>query len=122
MAMIEEATPPMDEAPIGSLQQRIIDVMALTGDASDNVPGAPGIGRKTAAALINRWGSLDAVYISAITGWRDRVLTPRIAAILIQHSRQIMMSRELVRLDKPAAHLARAFKEREMTTSGRAPT
>jgi DNA polymerase-1 len=38
---------------------KVLDVLALTGDASDNVPGISGIGVKTAAALINKYGSLD---------------------------------------------------------------
>ena len=87
-------------APLGSLQQKVIDVMALTGDSVDNVPGAPGIGKKTAAALINRWGSLDAVILSAITGYSDHVMKPRIARIIRDNLRQILISRELVRLDR----------------------
>lgn len=87
------------EAALGSLQQKVIDVMALIGDASDNVPGAPGIGKVIAAKLINRWGSLDAVMISAMTGYTDHILTPRIARIIVQNWAQISMSRELVRLD-----------------------
>ncbi|MCM1401953.1 MAG: DNA polymerase I [Bacteroides sp.] len=39
--------------------QQIIDLLALEGDASDNVPGCPGVGEKTAAKLIAQWGSVD---------------------------------------------------------------
>lgn len=42
----------------------IVDYLALTGDASDNVPGVPGIGPKTAADLLNQAGSLDALFAS----------------------------------------------------------
>lgn len=101
-----------DDAPLGSLQQRVIDVMALTGDASDNVPGAPGIGPKTAAKLINRWGSLDALLLSAITGYTDSTLTTRMAGLLVGNIARILMSRELVRLDRVSAHLARCFRQR----------
>ena len=87
-------------AALGSLQQQIIDVMALTGDTVDNVPGCPGIGRKTAAKLINRWGSLDALYLSVITGYTDTVLTPRLARLLLENQKKVYMSRELVRLDR----------------------
>jgi DNA polymerase I len=41
---------------------QIVDYLALKGDASDNIPGVPGIGEKTAAALIAAYGSLDAIY------------------------------------------------------------
>jgi DNA polymerase-1 len=41
---------------------QILDYLALKGDASDNIPGVPGIGEKTAASLISEYGSLDGVY------------------------------------------------------------
>ena len=43
----------------GVNSSKIIDVQALAGDSSDNVPGVPGIGVKTAAELINKYGSLE---------------------------------------------------------------
>jgi DNA polymerase I len=46
----------------GVVPEHVIDVLALTGDKSDNVPGVPGIGEKTAIPLIQRFGSLDEVY------------------------------------------------------------
>ena len=42
-----------------SSPQQVIDLLALEGDASDNVPGCPGVGEKTAAKLINEWGSVE---------------------------------------------------------------
>ncbi|MEM8836316.1 MAG: DNA polymerase I [Planctomycetota bacterium] len=45
----------------GITPAQVIDVQALTGDSTDNVPGVPGVGIKTASALINEFGSLDAV-------------------------------------------------------------
>ena len=38
------------------------DYLALTGDAVDNIPGVPGVGPKTAAALLNRYATLEAIY------------------------------------------------------------
>jgi len=54
----------------------ILDVLALTGDASDNVPGVPGIGDKTATKLVARYGSLDEIYknIAGIEGAVGRKL------------------------------------------------
>ena len=39
--------------------QKVVDVQSLAGDSSDNVPGVPGIGVKTAAELINKYGTLE---------------------------------------------------------------
>ncbi|CAN0568507.1 unnamed protein product [Ectocarpus sp. 12 AP-2014] len=48
-------------AKFGVGPDRVVDVQALAGDSVDNVPGAPGIGIKTAALLINEYGDLDAL-------------------------------------------------------------
>lgn len=90
----------MTSRAVPTLQTMVIDVMALTGDAVDNVPGVRGIGRVTAAKIMNRWGSLDAALVSAITGWRDEVMTERIARLLIEQMEGALVSRELVRLDR----------------------
>ena len=87
-------------AELGSLQQKVIDIMALTGDSADHVPGCPGIGSVKAAKLINRWGSLDALYVSVITGFTNEVLTPRLQQLLLENYKTVFISRELVRLDK----------------------
>ena len=47
---------------------QIIDLLALMGDASDNVPGCPGVGEKTAVKLIAQFGSVDSLLLAA---WRD---------------------------------------------------
>ena len=53
------------EAKFGVGPDRVIDVQALAGDSVDNVPGAPGIGVKTAAQLINDYGDLDTLLARA---------------------------------------------------------
>ena len=46
----------------GVAPEQVRDVLALMGDSTDNIPGVPGVGRKTAAELIARFGSLDELY------------------------------------------------------------
>ena len=59
---IEQIDVPEIEAKYGILKSQFLDLKALKGDASDNIPGVPGIGEKTAAALLNEYGTLDGVY------------------------------------------------------------
>ena len=42
--------------------EQIADFLALAGDAVDNIPGVPGVGKKTAAALLNHFGDLESIY------------------------------------------------------------
>ena len=57
---------PMDadavEAKTGVRPEQIVDWLSLVGDAADNIPGVPGIGVKTAASLLNEFGSVDRIY------------------------------------------------------------
>ncbi|KIT17038.1 DNA polymerase I [Jannaschia aquimarina] len=73
---------------------RVVDVQALAGDSTDNVPGAPGIGIKTAAQLIGEWGDLDNLLANA-----EAIKQPKRRETLLEKADQIRMSRELVRLD-----------------------
>ncbi len=73
----------------------LIDVFALSGDASDNIPGAPGIGPKTAAKLIRENGSLDEL-LADLDG---ADLTPRVRNILEQNREQILLSRRLFTIE-----------------------
>ena len=50
------------EAKYGIKKSQFLDLKALKGDASDNIPGVPGVGEKTAAKLLNEYGDLDGVY------------------------------------------------------------
>jgi DNA polymerase-1 len=49
----------------GISPRKLLDYKALVGDQSDNIPGVPGIGPKTAAELVRRWGSLEKIYRAA---------------------------------------------------------
>ncbi|MAU51691.1 MAG: DNA polymerase I [Roseovarius sp.] len=73
---------------------RVVDVQALAGDSVDNIPGAPGIGIKTAALLINEFGSLEALLDRA-----EEIPQPKRRQTLIDMRDQIEMSRRLVQLD-----------------------
>ena len=88
----------MDEKDVmekfGVIPQRVIDVLALMGDASDNVPGVPGVGEKTASALINEFGTFDALYEDL-----SRVKREKVRELLRIHRDKAEMSRELVTID-----------------------
>lgn len=55
-------TPERFREEYGFEPPRIVDLKALMGDPSDNIPGVPGIGEKTAMELLRRWGSMEQVY------------------------------------------------------------
>ena len=77
--------------------ERVIDVQALAGDSSDNVPGVPGIGVKTAAQLINDYGDLDGLLARA-----EEIKQPKRRQNLIEHAEMARLSRELVTLRRDA--------------------
>lgn len=75
--------------------ESVIDYLALIGDSSDNIPGAPGIGPKTAVALLEQYGSLDEILVHASELKQKR---PRKA--LTEHVDQVLLSRRLVTIMK----------------------
>ncbi len=72
---------------------KVIDIQALAGDSVDNIPGAPGIGVKTAALLINEYGDLDTLLARA-----GEIKQNKRRETLIEHAEQIRLSRTLVTL------------------------
>jgi DNA polymerase I len=70
--------------------EQVIDILALWGDTADNVPGAPGIGEKTAKDLIGKFGSIPNLYENL-----DKI-KPRQKESLEQNREQVMRARELV--------------------------
>ena len=78
----------------GVYPERVVDVQALAGDSVDNVPGAPGIGIKTAALLINEYGDLESLLDRA-----GEIKQPKRRETLIEHRAQIELSKRLVQLD-----------------------
>ena len=94
---------PMTDRPIGEAEVRekfgvgpdkVIEVQALCGDSTDNVPGVPGIGVKTAAELINAYGDLETLLARA-----DEIKQPKRRQSLIDNEAQARLSKELVKLD-----------------------
>jgi DNA polymerase-1 len=83
----------------GVTPDKMVDLQALIGDSVDNVPGAPGIGPKTAAQLLDEYGDLDTLLERA-----GEIKQPKRRETLINFRDQILLSRELVRLtcDAPA--------------------
>ncbi len=82
------------EEKFGVGPERVVDVQALAGDSVDNVPGAPGIGIKTAALLINEFGSLEELLDRA-----GEIKQPKRRETLIEKREQIELSKKLVQLD-----------------------
>jgi DNA polymerase-1 len=78
----------------GVAPEKVVDVQALCGDSVDNVPGAPGIGIKTASALITEYGDLDSLLARA-----GEIKQEKRRQTLIDFADQIRLSRQLVTLD-----------------------
>jgi DNA polymerase-1 len=78
--------------------EKVIDVQSLAGDSVDNIPGVPGIGIKTAAELINKFGSLDKLLEKAET-----IKQPKRRQTLLDNKDNALISRELVTLKQDVA-------------------
>jgi 5''-3'' exonuclease (including N-terminal domain of PolI) len=78
----------------GVYPERVVDVQALAGDSIDNVPGAPGIGIKTAALLIQEYGDLESLLARA-----GEIKQPKRRAAIEENAEQIRISKRLVALD-----------------------
>jgi DNA polymerase-1 len=94
---------PMTDRPIGEAEvrekfgvgpEKVIEVQALCGDSTDNVPGVPGIGVKTAAELINTYGNLETLLDHA-----QEIKQPKRREALIENQAKARLSKELVKLD-----------------------
>src|SRR5687767_2492506 len=115
------------EERFGLRPDQMVDYKALKGDPTDNIPGVPGVGEKTAAKLIREFGSLDELFARI-----DEVKPDKLRDKLREHFEQIQMGRELsrivrdlpVELDLEAARLGdydrdtvvRLFREYEFRT------
>ena len=81
------------EEAFGLPPEKVVDVMAIWGDAIDNIPGVPGIGEKGAKALIQQFGSLDGVYENL-----DQITKAAQRKKLEEHREKAYLSRDLARI------------------------
>ncbi|MBE5816750.1 MAG: DNA polymerase I [Clostridiales bacterium] len=79
------------------LLSQFVDLKALMGDSSDNIPGVAGVGPKTATALINEYGDLDNIYDNV-----DKIKSASLKEKLLKSRDNAFMSRELARIVKTA--------------------
>ena len=78
----------------GVTPDKVVEVMGLCGDASDNIPGVPGIGGKTASRLIEEFGSIEGLLKNL-----DRVKNAKLRTNLAHYAEQARLSRELATLN-----------------------
>ena len=90
---------------------KVVDVQALAGDSSDNVPGVPGIGVKTAAELINKYGTLEKLLKST-----HEIKQNKRRETLTENKDKALISKELVTLkhDAPVDRELSEFKLKEI--------
>lgn len=86
------------EERFGVPPDRVIEIMGLMGDAADNIPGVPGIGEKTAQALIKQYGTIENVLAHA-----QEITKPKLRQSLLEFAHLARLSRELavLRADVP---------------------
>ena len=79
----------------GVTPRQMADLLALMGDSSDNIPGVKGVGEKTAAKLLQQWGSLDEIFCHI-----EEVTPPSLRQKLHEHREEAYLSRQLVAFRK----------------------
>ena len=75
--------------------EKFIDVMGLSGDSTDNIPGVPGVGEKTAVELVREYGSFEAVFDNV-----EQVNKPKLKENLQQFRDKALLSKKLVTIDR----------------------
>lgn len=100
------------EEHFGVRPERIADFLALTGDKVDNIPGVPGIGKKTASVLLKHFASLDDLYekLDAVAGLKMRG-AKGIAAKLAEHRDTAYLAQQLTRIPED---VGMTFREQEL--------
>lgn len=75
---------------------QLIDALALQGDSSDNVPGIPKVGVKTAAKLVSEFGDVEEVIAAALAG---RVAPPNLCKAIVEHAAAVRLARRVIALN-----------------------
>jgi DNA polymerase I len=90
---VAEMTPAAVEERYGVPPSSYVDLAALRGDNSDNLPGVPGVGDKTAAKLVTQFGDIDGIYehLGEVSG-------KKVPAMLAEHRAQVQTNRRIMRL------------------------
>ncbi|MGH7550398.1 MAG: DNA polymerase I [Gemmatimonadota bacterium] len=93
LAAVDEEVVDLAKAPekFGVGPDRVIDILGFMGDSSDNIPGVPGVGLKTAQRLVTGWGSMEDVYEHL-----DEAATPKLREKLVEHREAALLSKDLV--------------------------
>src|SRR5690606_1463698 len=94
MTDIEKYTPEHVQEKYGITPHQIIDMKGLMGDASDNIPGVPGVGEKTALKLLKEYGSVENVYKSI-----DAITAKKLKENLTDNEEQAYMSKVLATIE-----------------------
>src|SRR4029078_5944041 len=81
------------EAKFGVPPSQLRDLLALTGDTSDNIPGVPSVGPKTAADLLREHKTIDGIYAAI-----DKIKRPKLRENLTNHEADARISQTLVTL------------------------
>lgn len=91
----------------GVTPSQYLDVAILKGDPSDGLPGVPGIGEKTAVALVSAFGTLEKVRQTSASETVERPLTPRLARLVVENMKYLDAAQRVaaIRRDVPIPHL-----------------
>ena len=113
---VDKTGTPMDAAAVvakaGVRPEQIVDWLSLVGDAADNIPGVPGVGVKTAAVLLNEFGSVDGIYDGLAKVKRDKLRESLAAAEADVRRNQSLVALKLDLPGEPALDdLRRGFDD-----------
>jgi len=103
---------------------QMLDIQGLSGDSSDNIPGVPGIGPKTAATLVQTYGGMDELYArideiragkqrEKLEQFRDQAFLSRKLAKIVTNAPVAFNPKDLAKKAPDANHLARLFRDLE---------